>query len=117
MRFLANENVPRSVVEALEEAGHDVLWVRTAAPGTGDSEVLAWAGREQRVLLTFDKDFGELAARVVLPPGTGVILLRMPAPRSAEAGRRLARRISARKDWTSHFSVMEPSRTRMRPLS
>jgi predicted nuclease of predicted toxin-antitoxin system len=61
MRFLANENFPGAAVTALEAAGHDVVWIRTAAPGAIDRDVLAWAAREERILLTFDKDFGELA--------------------------------------------------------
>jgi predicted nuclease of predicted toxin-antitoxin system len=61
MRFLAHENIPRVAVTALNAGGHDVVWVRSAAPGTPDSDVLAWASRESRILLTFDKDFGELA--------------------------------------------------------
>ena len=44
---------------ALAVAGHDVVWVRTSAPGISDPEVLEWATREGRILLTFDKDFGE----------------------------------------------------------
>ncbi len=60
MRFLANENVPLEAVQALRKSGFDVAWVRQSAPGMIDPEVLAWAVREQRVLLTFDKDFGEL---------------------------------------------------------
>jgi Domain of unknown function (DUF5615) len=40
MRFLANENFPGSAVAVLREAGHDVAWVRTAAPGIADPEVL-----------------------------------------------------------------------------
>jgi predicted nuclease of predicted toxin-antitoxin system len=67
MRFLANENLPGTAVTALAAAGHDVVWVRTAAPGTTDPEVLAWAAREERILLTFDKDFGELAKGSALP--------------------------------------------------
>ena len=61
MRFLANENFPGAAVAALEAAGHDIIWVRVAAPGTTDPDVVAWAAREGRILLTFDKDFGELA--------------------------------------------------------
>jgi predicted nuclease of predicted toxin-antitoxin system len=60
MRFLADENFPGAA--ALRAAGSDVVWVRIAAPGSSDSEILAWAAREERILLTFDKDFGELAA-------------------------------------------------------
>ena len=61
MRFLANENFPGTAVAALIAAGHDVVWVRNAAPGMSDPDVLAWAIRDERTLLTFDKDFGELA--------------------------------------------------------
>lgn len=64
MRFLADENFPGGAVTALQARGHDIVWVRTAAPGSIDEDVLAWATREDRVLLTFDKDFGELACRV-----------------------------------------------------
>lgn len=101
---------------SLEATGHDVVWVRLAAPGAADAEVLATALRERRVLLTFDKDFGELAARSALPPGCGIVLFRVPPPRSDQAGRRLAARIAARNDWDGYFSVVEPGRIRMRPL-
>jgi predicted nuclease of predicted toxin-antitoxin system len=59
VRFLADENVPASTVRALTDAGHDVIWVRISAPGSSDNDVLAQAAREGRILLTFDKDFGE----------------------------------------------------------
>ena len=41
MRFLANENFPGTAVAALNAAGHDVVWIRTTAPGSTDREVLA----------------------------------------------------------------------------
>jgi len=74
------------------------------------------AAREQRILLTFDKDFGELAKASALPPGCGVILLRMQMPTPSDVGRRLAEVITAREDWAGHFFVIEPGRVRMRPL-
>src|SRR5262245_61161474 len=116
MRFLANENVPGSAVVALAAAGHDVVWVRTVAPGATDADVLAWAAREGRILLTFDKDFGELARGSSLPSTCGIVLLRMPMPKPGEVGRRLAQLITARDDWVGNFSVIEPGRVRMRPL-
>jgi uncharacterized protein DUF5615 len=61
MRFLANENFLGTAVAAPIAAGHDVVWVRNAAPGMSDPDVLGWAIRDERTLLTFDKDFGELA--------------------------------------------------------
>ena len=66
MRFLANENFPGAAVTALARADHDIIWVRTTAPGSKDEDILGWAVRERRILLTFDKDFGELAWRAGL---------------------------------------------------
>lgn len=116
MRFLADENFPASALRALEDAGHDVVWVRTEAPGRGDPEVLAWAAREERLLITFDKDFGELAITARLPSACGVLLFRIAPPRSGDAGRRLAELLESRNDWAGHFSVIEPGRVRMRSL-
>ena len=117
MRYLADENFPRAAVEALEATGNDVVWVRLAAPGASDSDVLAIAAHENRIVLTFDKDFGELAARSAPLSGIGIILLRLPAPRSETACVDIAARLDARDDRADHFSVIEPGRVRMRPLS
>lgn len=117
MRFLANENFPGDAVTALESAGHDIVWVRTAAPGSKDENLLAWAVRESRVVLTFDKDFGELAWRVGLPASSGIVLFRLPMPPAAGVGAILAARIGERTDWAGHFTVIEPGRIRMRPLA
>jgi hypothetical protein len=117
MRFLANENFPGAAVAMLKSGGHDVIWIRTAAPGASDLEVLAWAARDSRILLTFDKDFGELARASTLPATCGVVLFRIPMPNPVDVGRRLADPISARDDWAGHFSVVEPGRVRMRALT
>ncbi|MBX9648429.1 MAG: DUF5615 family PIN-like protein [Xanthobacteraceae bacterium] len=116
MRFLADENFPGDAVAALRAAGNDVIWVGTEAPGSPDREVLAWAARDARILITFDKDFGELAKASRLPASCGVILLRLPMPRPDKGGERLADLIAARDDWAGCFSVVEPGRVRMRPL-
>jgi predicted nuclease of predicted toxin-antitoxin system len=117
MRFLANENFPGAAVKVLEAAEHDIVWVRMAAPGATDSDVLARAIREERILLTFDKDFSELARAATLPATCGVVLLRVPMPRPDEVGQRIANLITARTDWAGHFSVIEPGRVRMRPVA
>ena len=116
MRFLADENFPQSAVAALRSLGHDVAWVRADAPGTPDRDVLQWAFGEDRILLTFDKDFGELARGPGLPASGGIVLFRVPTPRGKEPGRQLAALIASRKDWCGHFSIVEPGRVRMRTL-
>ena len=51
----------------LQTVGHDVVWTGNLSHDPGDEEILALAHREQRVLVTLDKDFGELAIRRSLP--------------------------------------------------
>lgn len=57
LRIVAKENVPGEAVEALRHKGHDVVWVRTYAPGSSNEAVPAQARTESDVLVTFDKDF------------------------------------------------------------
>ena len=98
MRFLADENLPGNAVAEIEAAGHDIVWVRTVAPGSKDEDILALAVREERIILTFDKDFGELAWHAGLPASSGIVLIRLPMPRATEAGAILAARISVRPE-------------------
>ena len=77
MRLLANENFPREAVDALRSRGHDVAWVRTDSPDSSDEAVIRRAGAEGRLLITFDKDLGELAFRSGLSSPSGVILFRI----------------------------------------
>jgi predicted nuclease of predicted toxin-antitoxin system len=116
MRFLADENFPGDAVTALRAAGHDVLWIRTDAPGITDQDVLARSFEDARVLLTFDKDFGELAWRSGLPASCGIVLFRLPALGPSAVGRVIADVLLARDDWPGHFSVVEPGRIRVRVL-
>jgi len=53
MTFLADENLPRLAVEALRQAGLDVLWIAEESPGISDDDVLALSVSTSRILLTF----------------------------------------------------------------
>jgi predicted nuclease of predicted toxin-antitoxin system len=116
MRLLANENLPAQTIAALQQAGHDVVWMRTEAPGSRDEDVLARAQSEERILITFDKDFGELAFRAHLPSATGIVLLRISAPSPDAMALTIVSALSRRTDWVGHFSVIEDDRVRMTPL-
>jgi predicted nuclease of predicted toxin-antitoxin system len=116
MRILADENFPGDAVTALRERGHDVLWVRTVAPGVSDREVLARAQAEDRIVITFDKDFGELAFRFGLPATSGIILFRLAARSASGVARLASAALETRTDWAGHFSVIEEDRVRMTPL-
>jgi len=80
VRFLANENIPGQTVQAFQDRGHDIAWIRTDSPGITDREILARAQSGNRILLAFDKDFGELAFRSGLPATSGINLFRISAP-------------------------------------
>ncbi len=116
MRLLANENFPLDAVEALRENGHDVSWIREDARGSSDEQVLARAQKEERILITFDKDFGELAFRSKLPANSGIILFRITAPSSKHIAQVAVQALASRIDWAGHFSVVEDHRIRMTPL-
>jgi predicted nuclease of predicted toxin-antitoxin system len=116
VRLLANEYCPRLAVDALAAAGHDVVWIRTASPGLADPDVLARAVAEDRVLVTFDKDFGHLAFHSGLPATCGVILLRLSLVDPVAASALIVKALASRTDWIGHFSVVNERRIRMRPL-
>lgn len=60
MNFVADESCVRPVIQALREAGHDVVAIAEIARGATDDQVLERALKENRVLITEDRDFGEL---------------------------------------------------------
>lgn len=116
VRFLCDENIPGALVRALTARGRDVLWVAASSPGITDIAVLALAREQDRILITADKDFGELATASLRGTAAGVILLRVALPPTEDAATRLAELIAGRDDWPGHLAVVEPGRLRMRPL-
>ena len=63
MKWVADENIDRQIVEALRADDHQVFYVLETAPTAADEDVLAMASDESALLLTADKDFGELVYR------------------------------------------------------
>jgi predicted nuclease of predicted toxin-antitoxin system len=116
MRFLADENLPAPVVRALRALGHDVAYASDTMRGATDREVLAAAQRELRVLVTFDKDFGQLAFGSGVPARSGVILFRLGGSDPVVDNERTVRVITGRTDWPGHFAVVTDARVRMRKL-
>jgi predicted nuclease of predicted toxin-antitoxin system len=116
VRIIADENFPGDTVDALRRRGHDVIWVRTDAPGSTDNVILTRAQRDTRLLVTFDKGFGELAFRSGLPVECGVILFRIPPVSTDFVSRVILTALESRDDWAGHFSVVEPGAVRMTPL-
>lgn len=76
MRFLADETVPRPAVTLLEHAGHDIIAIHSDDLEREDVQVLDRGRREGRVLLTFDRDFGDLIFHRWYPDPPGVVYVR-----------------------------------------
>jgi predicted nuclease of predicted toxin-antitoxin system len=76
VNLFADESVERPVVEHLRRDGHDVVYVAELAPGMIDDDVLQEANGRSAVLVTTDKDFGELVFRQGAIH-SGVVLLRL----------------------------------------
>ena len=116
MRLCANENLPEVAVTALRQAGHEVLWIREIAPGISDSDVLARAQSETRLLLTFDKDFGDLVFHRGSAASAGIILFRIQRPSATALAQRIVAVLCLRNDWEHHYSVVDEHSIRMRRL-
>lgn len=76
LKFLVDESSGIKLAQFLQRAGFDVISVIKTMPGAQDEEILAWAFRDSRILVTNDKDFGSLIERRKFSHA-GVILLRL----------------------------------------
>lgn len=116
MRILADENFPGEAVAALRARGHDVAWIHEEAPGAEDASVVERARREARLIITFDKDFGELVFHAGLGNASGIVLFRI-ASSSGRAVSEIAVAVpEGRDDWTGNFAVVEADRVRLTRL-
>ena len=76
MKFLANENFPFSSVLYPRNKGYDIIYVGTDNPSISDRLVLSIALKQDRTILTFDRDYGELIFLYNIKPQRGIIYLR-----------------------------------------
>lgn len=116
MRYLADENIPPTVIQQLRQDGHDVLSVRESMRGGNDSAILARSVAEERVLITFDKDFGELACRHQLASACGIILFRLIQRSRESLNARVMEVLRSRHDWAGAFWIVTDQRIRRRSL-
>ena len=61
MKLLADENIPLVSVRGLRDLGHDIVSIAEQSPGISDEEVLRLSRAQGRVIVTFDRDYGELS--------------------------------------------------------
>jgi predicted nuclease of predicted toxin-antitoxin system len=114
MKLLADESIDLPIVENLRRDGHFVLYVAEMAPGIQDNEVLKQANKEKAILLTADKDFGELIYRQGLF-SQGIILVRLKGLSPKLKGEIVSRVIQKHaSELRKVFVVITPSIIRIR---
>src|SRR5215204_7399356 len=117
MKFLIDENIHADVVAWLRLQGQDVVYVAESHSGFSDEELLEVSRQDKRIIVTDDKDFGELIfhRRAV---GSGIILLRLTDRTIQGRLDRLAHiweTILARAEGS--FMVISDKKVRLRPLT
>ena len=113
MKFVIDVGVGRSVEVQLATDGHEVFPVRDRDPHMPDQDILHWAASEQAIVVTMDKDFGDLIWKEHLPHA-GVILLRMEeatGPEKADAMHRIVQEFGS--ELPQRFTVFKNDRLRI----
>lgn len=112
--LLLDENVPRSAGLLLAEAGHDVAFVADTNRAADDCAVLAMACAGQRVLVTFDADFGDLVYQQDVAAPSAIIYLRLHPIDGGSAAQMVLHALA--EPVAGQFVVCTPLGRRRRPL-
>ncbi len=117
MQFLANENFPLLSVRNLRNLGLNITSIMEDSRGIKDIEVLAIAVKENRIILTFDRDYGELIFRRFSPKPIGVIYFRYQPLTPEEPAQHLMRLLNEKDlKLEKMFTVLERNKLRQRSL-
>jgi predicted nuclease of predicted toxin-antitoxin system len=116
MKLFADENMARAIVSKFRDKGHDVMYASEVEPGAADTDWLERAEQDGRIIITSDKDFGDLIFRDRLT-SHGVVMLRLNDMTLID---RIARLEQAWPVVQAHpsgkFIVITPSKIRIRDL-
>jgi len=114
MRILADENIDRQIVDRLRQDGHDVWYIPEMQSGISDDLILDRANQEMAILLTADKDFGELVFRQKRI-SMGVILARLAGLSPLRKAEIVSTAINQHlSDLENSFTVIVPDSLRIR---
>lgn len=117
MLFLANENIPLKTCKELKNEGLDILSVREIEPGATDEKVIQIAKEDDRILITFDKDFGKLVF-MQKQMIKGIILLRFPPVSPSIISENIKKLIALKNiKLEGHFTVVGVGKIRSIPLN
>lgn len=116
IKFLADVNVEKPMVDFLSKQGYDVKWIPDYDCEMFDEHLLQLANREQRVLITNDKGFGDL---VIMQKklSAGAILFRVKGQGSQEKIKLMRKLLMGYRDkLLNHYVIVSKSKIRVIPL-
>ena len=117
MKFLANENIPSESIHLLRRAGHQVMSIAERHAGMRDEDVLRRALKHKSIILTFDRDYGELIFKYPKLIPQGVVYFRFDPSTPQEPAIILLKILRNRSiDLAKHFTVIEEDRIRQRVI-
>jgi predicted nuclease of predicted toxin-antitoxin system len=115
-RFIADENFPHPSFHLLRAHGVDVIHIGVETPSIDDVDVIRAAVEQGRILLTLDRDHGELIFAKLVPPPPGVIYFRVPQYRPEALGNELIQLLEAGVNFDGSFTVVSAGGFRQKPL-
>ncbi len=115
MRILLDENVHAQVADVLREAGHEVVSIAWSHPGISDKKLLSRKDIGDCLLVTYDRDFGELVFKEGLAAPLGIIYSRLGRSDPDVLAHRILALIAA-DDVASKFIVVEKDGERVKAL-
>ncbi len=116
IKFLANVNVEKPLIDFLNEKGFDIKWVTNIDKRMPDDRVCEIANSEQRIIITNDKDFGEIVF-YQKKIAYGIILMRVKDQNSSEKIILLDKLLENYLDKiANHFVVLTKTKFRFIPL-
>lgn len=117
MKFLANENFPLASARLLRDAGFTIFAVAEEMAGAKDAAVLSRAANDGLIVLTFDRDYGDLIFKLKLPVPFGVVYFRFDPDSPSEPYERVMELMQIEGlTLEGKFTVADRQRVRQRPL-
>jgi len=117
MMWLADENIPGHAIAFLRQRGEDVAAIAEIGPGIPDHEVLDLAREQKRILLSFDRDHGDLVFNRGARPPRAIVYFRLYPPDAEVLEKILSGLIALGvKTLDGQFTVISSDGMRQRPL-
>lgn len=117
LRFLLDESVSKASAVRLRMLGHNVVRIGSEVKIPADEDILAFAFKEERILVTHDQDFGMLVFERKRQVGEGVVLFRYESSDAEEVGKRLGRIVrSGVFVFQGRFTTVDEHKVRQREV-